>query len=164
MRTMDTAEVGDKLPRLRSGQSSASYPVASSLAASRAMRGNTKTGTRPEVLLRSLLHARGWRFFKNRAVDVFGTTLRPDIVFPGKRVAVFVDGCFWHLCPDHARLPRGANSEYWHSKLEGNSRRDRTDQQLLEMSGWRVVRVWEHDIPGAAIEEVEAALAEIIPG
>ena len=66
-----------------------------------------------------------------------------DIVFPRRRVAVFVDGCFWHGCPQHGRLPR-ANSHYWTKKLSGNVERDQRTTAALERDGWRVVRVWEH--------------------
>ena len=84
--------------------------------------------------------------------------MRPDIVFTRRRVAVFVDGCFWHACPDHGQLPR-ANASYWEPKLCRNAERDRADTGALERSGWSVVRVWEHEPTPTAVAIVEAALA-----
>jgi DNA mismatch endonuclease (patch repair protein) len=76
--------------------------------------------------------------------------VRPDVVFTGARVAVFVDGCFWHRCPIHGSDPK-ANSDYWAPKLRRNVVRDRRVDQALEAAGWRVVRVWEHEaVDGAA--------------
>jgi DNA mismatch endonuclease (patch repair protein) len=91
-----------------------------------------------------LLHSRGFRFRKDHPVDTGDRTVRPDIVFTKQKVAVFVDGCFWHLCPDHGRIPGGKNATYWEAKLIGNSRRDMEDNRRLEQNGWRVVRFWEH--------------------
>jgi DNA mismatch endonuclease (patch repair protein) len=69
----------------------------------------------------------------------------PDVVFPRARLAVFIDGCFWHGCPEHYRAPK-ANAEFWRAKIERNTSRDRrVDRELLDM-GWRTVRVWEHEI------------------
>jgi len=93
-----------------------------------------------EVALRSALHARGIRFRLQRLVQ----GIRADIVFPGARVVVFVDGCFWHGCPIHASLPR-SNQSYWAPKLARNRERDSEQSALLAASGWTVVRVWEHD-------------------
>jgi DNA mismatch endonuclease, patch repair protein len=93
-----------------------------------------------EKSLRSALHAEGLRFRLHRRVE--GITI--DIVFPGPRVAVFVDGCFWHSCPRHATTPK-TNQDYWISKLAENRERDKRQTALLRRSGWRVIRVWEHD-------------------
>jgi len=80
----------------------------------------------------------GWR----RHRPVFG---KPDFIFPAKRVAVFVDGCFWHGCPDHGMVP-ASNSEFWREKIERNRRRDKLVGKTLKMSGWRVVRIWQHEL------------------
>jgi DNA mismatch endonuclease, patch repair protein len=80
----------------------------------------------------------GWR----RLQPVFG---RPDFVFPKARVAVFVDGCFWHGCPKHATVP-ASNRAFWKRKLTANRRRDRLVNRTLRRMGWRVVRIWEHDL------------------
>ena len=112
--------------------------------------------TRPEVLLRRLLWRAGMRY------RLFGTTHvgRPDIVFRSKRVAVFVDGCQWHGCPQHYVRPR-SNCDFWMAKLAANVARDRRQTIELERSGWRVVRVWEHDLferPNVAVACVRRAL------
>src|SRR4051794_8019823 len=91
-------------------------PAASSPAVRRTMQGNRKTGTRPEVELRRHLHRLGFRFRKNLRLEVAGLRVAPDIVFPRAGVAVFVDGCFWHGCPEHFRSPR-TNVEYWEAKI-----------------------------------------------
>lgn len=112
------------------------------------MVGNRGADTKPERALRSELHARGLRFFKNRRPEA-GIACRADIVFPSARVAVFVDGCFWHRCPVHGISPR-ANSEYWSAKLDRNVARDRRNDEGLHAANWRVIRVWEHEDPSTA--------------
>lgn len=82
---------------------------------------------------------------------------RPDIVFPRARIAVFVDGCFWHWCEEHAHLPK-ANAALWRSKLLANRQRDASSEAILVSEGWRVVRVWEHDDVGLAADRVEREL------
>jgi DNA mismatch endonuclease, patch repair protein len=120
------------------------------------MRGNRGEDTRPEVLLRSALHRRGLRFGKNRA-PVPGIRCRPDIVFPAARLAVFVDGCFWHRCPDHGISPR-TNSAYWTAKLDRNVSRDRRNDRDLRAAGWAVIRVWEHEDASAVADWIERAV------
>src|SRR5687768_8666779 len=107
-------------------------PIPTSAAASAVMRANRKSDTRPETRLRSALHARGLRFRKHLPIDAAGLRVRPDIVFPRVRLAVFVDGCFWHSCPIHGTNPRG-NSSYWSPKLKSNVRRDAlVDERLRQ--------------------------------
>jgi len=102
-----------------------------------------------ELTLRSALHAAGLRFRLHRRVE--GVTV--DIVFPRPRVAVFVDGCFWHGCPKHATFPK-SNKRYWLPKLAENKTRDKRQSGLLRRAGWTVIRIWEHDClpvkPGTA--------------
>ena len=112
--------------------------------------------TRPELALRRGLHARGWRYFVDRPVAGV-SRCRPDLLFPRLRVAVFVDGCFWHFCVEHTHLPI-ANAAYWHAKLLANRRRDVAHDHELRSAGWAVVRVWEHTPPAEAIDAVEAVL------
>ena len=108
------------------------------------------------MALRRALWARGLRYRVDRA-PIPGTRRRADIVFGPAKVAVYVDGCFWHSCPEHATMPK-SNREWWREKLEANVRRDRdTDRQLLEVE-WRVVRIWEHEETAAAVERVITAL------
>lgn len=107
------------------------------------MLGNRRTNTKPEVALRSGLHAAGLRFRKDLRLDLGEVKVRPDIVFTRARVAVFVDGCFWHRCPIHGVMPK-RNSEFWTPKLIRNVDRDREQDAALRNAGWTVVRVWEH--------------------
>lgn len=112
--------------------------------------------TKPEALLRRLLWARGLRYRLHLRVE----GCRPDLVFKGPRVAVFVDGCFWHGCPDHYVRPR-TRDRFWREKLLSNVERDVRQTRELENQGWRVCRVWEHEVfenPEGTAEFVEAAL------
>lgn len=108
------------------------------------MRGNRRVGTQPEARLRSALHGKGLRFRKNHPIVAGEVRVRPDIVFPRSRVAVFVDGCFWHACPDHGTKPK-SNTSYWAPKLARNVERDRRVDRGLTGEGWKVVRIWEHE-------------------
>ena len=122
------------------------------------MAANRRRDTAPELALRSRLHRGGNRFRVDLPIEVPGRRpIRPDIVFPRQRVAVFVDGCFWHRCPIHGSEPR-ANSAYWGPKLDRNVARDRATDALLLDKGWTVVRIWEHENPDVAAVRVEAAL------
>ena len=96
--------------------------------------------TAPEVFIRTALWRSGLRYRLNQRIG----RVRPDVVFPKRRVAVFVDGCFWHGCPVHYTRPR-SGSVFWADKLYANVMRDRRQTLALEEAGWRVVRVWEHD-------------------
>lgn len=113
------------------------------------MKGNKKRDTRPEIVLRSALYRAGLRFRKDFAIrpDDSGT-VRVDVAFPRARVAVFVDGCFWHCCPAHGNEPK-SNSLYWGPKLSRNVERDRQVDTRLGAAGWRVVRLWEHSVRGS---------------
>lgn len=121
------------------------------------MLANRRRDTRPEMTLRRALHAAGLRF----RVDVplpFDRRRRADIVFPRQKVAIFVDGCFWHRCPEHYTSPK-ANSEFWAEKARRNVERDRDTDARLEALGWTVLRFWEHDDLGtSAVERVESTL------
>ncbi|TMC49570.1 MAG: very short patch repair endonuclease [Chloroflexi bacterium] len=126
------------------------------------MRRNPKRDTRPELALRSELHARGARFRTNLLVRIDGLNVRPDVVFPKKKVAVFVDGCFWHGCAQHGNLPR-RNPDYWVPKLERNARRDALVNERLSAAGWEVVRIWEHEPPGMAADAVMRVVQATFP-
>ncbi len=134
------------------------YPAPSSPGASATMKANRRRDTGPERRLRSALHQRGWRFRVDLPLEAANSRVRPDIVFTQRRLAVFVDGCFWHLCPDHGRQPR-ANASYWRPKLQRNLERDRADTRSLEAAGWTVLRIWEHEDLQGAVAAVEAALS-----
>jgi len=116
------------------------------------MQGNKGRDTQPEVAVRSALHAMGLRFRKN-ARPLAGLRCTADVVFPRERVAVFIDGCFWHGCPEHGRVPR-TNNAYWREKLARNAQRDERNQRALGEAGWTVLRYWEHQ----ASEEVAMAV------
>lgn len=115
--------------------------------------------TKPEILLRTALWGRGLRY----RVQATTSVGRPDVVFPTAKVAIFVDGCQWHGCPDHYVFPR-TRREFWCLKLAGNVARDRRQTLELEALGWKVLRVWEHmiftELEGV-VELVEAALANV---
>jgi len=106
--------------------------------------------TRPEIILRKALWAAGLRY-RLHAKTPAG---RPDVVFPGPKVAVFIDGCFWHGCPDHYVRPR-SRTDFWSAKLLENTRRDRRQTLSLEQAGWRVCRFWEHEVFTVLEELVE---------
>ncbi|MDQ3273646.1 MAG: very short patch repair endonuclease [Actinomycetota bacterium] len=133
-------------------------PAASSIDVLRRMQAQRRRDTVPELALRSQLHRKGLRFRVDRVV-LPGIRRRADVVFARARVAVFVDGCFWHACPQHATRPR-ANADWWAEKLAANERRDRDTDQRLDAAGWRVVRVWEHEDMAAAAEQIRALLVE----
>lgn len=124
------------------------------------MRAVRQRDTDIEVALRSELHRLGLRFRINQLL-LAGSRRRADVVFRSVRVAVYVDGCFWHGCPLHGSWPK-SNAEWWRKKLEDNQRRDRdTDSRLREI-GWTVIRVWGHEKPaeaGAKIADVVRSLA-----
>jgi DNA mismatch endonuclease (patch repair protein) len=122
------------------------------------MLGNRRTDTRPEVALRRALHACGLRFRKDFRLDVGRLRTRPDVVFTRAKVAVFVDGCFWHSCPDHATRPK-RNDDYWLPKLARNVQRDRAHDAALSAHGWTVIRIWEHESLDRAVGSVIAALS-----
>jgi DNA mismatch endonuclease (patch repair protein) len=121
------------------------------------MRAIKRTDTKPEIELRSSLHRAGYRFRKDLPLKVGGTRVRPDIVFTARKLAIFIDGCFWHCCPAHGRQP-GVNSEYWAPKLRRNVERDRMADVVLRTDGWSVIRIWEHVPVEDAIELVRTAL------
>lgn len=131
---------------------------ASSPDVSRRMARQARTGTTPEVLLRRELHRRGRRFRVDFALRIAGLPRRrADLVFTRQKLAVFVDGCFWHSCPEHATRPQ-ANRQWWAAKLAGNVARDRDTDERLHEVGWRVVRFWEHEHHDRAADVVEAVL------
>ena len=129
---------------------------ATDAATSARMSRQRRVGTKPEIALRKELHRRGRRYFVDRA-PLPGMRRRADLVFPRLRVAVYVDGCFWHRCPEHATFPK-KNARWWAEKLAGNVARDRDTDARLAAAGWTVVRIWEHEDPIRAADRVQAAL------
>lgn len=117
------------------------------------MQANRGRDTAPEMRVRRLLHARGLRYLVD-AAPVQGVRRRADLVFRGPRVAVFVDGCFWHGCPKHGMNPR-TNTAFWSAKLARNRERDAETDDLLRAAGWVVLRFWEHEYPAVVADRVE---------
>jgi DNA mismatch endonuclease, patch repair protein len=137
-------------------------PPASSADALRRMRSQRQRDTKGELELRSLLHRRGLRFRVHALLP--GLRRRSDIVFTRARVVVFVDGCFWHGCPEHGTWPK-ENADWWREKIEANQRRDRDTDARLTAAGWTVIRVWEHEDPTQAADQiVEIARRPITQG
>ena len=136
----------------------ADYPHPLNAGRSANMRANKRKDTKPELALRRALHARGYRYRKDYRLDLTGARVRPDIAFTAKRVAVFVDGCFWHCCPQHGSQPAN-NTWYWQPKLARNVDRDRSADDALAAAGWEVVRIWEHESLEAAVAAVVSTLA-----
>ncbi len=93
-------------------------------------------------------------------VDVVGARVRPDVVFLRNKVAVFVNGCFWHSCPVHGTYP-ARNADYWLPKLEENARRDARQDAALTAAGWSAVRIWEHEGVEAAVGRIEKELGRL---
>jgi len=134
------------------------YPHPTSAAVTAVMKGNRKVDTRPEVALRSALHRLGLRFRKQYLVHLpADRPVRIDVAFTRAKVAVFLDGCFWHGCPKHGRVPT-TNSHYWPAKLERNRARDARVTSALQRDGWDVIRIWEHVPVADAVDRVMSAV------
>ena len=136
------------------GMAEAQLPTPSSVAVSGRMSRQRRRDTKPEIAVRKILHAMGLRF--RVTVPIPGMSRRTiDIAFPRARVAVFVDGCFWHVCPVHRTNP-ASNSEWWAKKLTTNQSRDLATTEHLTELGWHVVRIWEHEDPAEAAGRIAA--------
>ncbi|MGW7298709.1 very short patch repair endonuclease [Streptomyces sp. NPDC054829] len=120
------------------------------------MSKQSSRDTVPEVAVRRLLHGAGLRYRVN--VPVPGMPRRTiDVVFPRARIAVFMDGCFWHGCPEHATQPK-SNAEWWRQKLDRNMARDVETTERLVEAGWEVLRFWEHEAPADVAVRIAAAV------
>jgi DNA mismatch endonuclease (patch repair protein) len=145
-------------PKAEQPKAKKAYPHPSTPGRSANMKANRRTDTKPELALRKALHAKGFRYRKDLRLDlVGGVRVRPDIVFTARRVAIFVDGCFWHCCPDHGTQP-AANTWYWEPKLRRNVERDRAADVALGGAGWTVIRLWEHE----SLDEAVAAVVGVL--
>lgn len=120
------------------------------------MQANRRRDTRPEMIIRRLVHARGLRY-RVDARPLPGVRHTADMVFPRARVAVFIDGCFWHGCVEHYRAP-ASNTSYWAAKVVRNRARDQSVDETLTASGWKVIRIWEHEPPESAAHRIETAV------
>jgi len=126
-------------------------PEPLSPAVTRQMQRMPRGGSVPEMALRRELHARGLRYTLRHK----GLPARPDLVFTRARIAVFVDGCFWHRCPEHGTQPKN-NHDWWAAKLDANVERDRRQDTALTEAGWLPLRFWEHQDPAACADTVQA--------
>lgn len=117
--------------------------------------------TAPEITLRKTLWRKGYRYrLKSKLPG------KPDLVFPKYRVVVFIDGCFWHKCPDHFVQPK-TRASFWQNKIEANVERDHKNSETLKSQGWRVIRIWEHEIKSSLADSaarVVQALEELKVG
>jgi DNA (cytosine-5)-methyltransferase 1 len=136
-------------------------PAASSELIRIRMTNTKRRDTKPELALRSSLHGMGLRFSVDRQIR--GSRRRSDVVFPTERVAVYVDGCFWHGCPQHGTVPK-QNRQWWLDKLAANRQRDVDTDAALRAEGWTVLRFWEHDDPLSAAAKVRDVLVGIRRG
>lgn len=115
------------------------------------MQNTRRRDTPEELALRRELTRLGLRYRVNVRLPVGRRTA--DVVFPARKLAVFVDGCFWHCCPEHRTFPK-ANADWWAAKLEANRLRDRDTDRALRAIGWQVARVWEHEEPAGAAARI----------
>lgn len=148
---MDTNQ--DPTPR----RPSSDRPPASSAIVRRNMQRQRRRDTGCEIAVRRILHAAGIRY----RVDfrpIPGERFRVDIGWRTRRVAVFIDGCFWHLCPQHGTLPKH-NAEWWEAKLRANTVRDRRTDDVLRSYGWTVLRFWEHEEPAIVAATIRMHLS-----
>lgn len=136
-----------------------SLPPAADPAVSARMSNTRGRDTAAEMAVRRELHRMGLRYRVNyRPVPGFRRTA--DIVFTRQRIAVLIDGCFWHACPDHYRPATGSRSRFWADKIEGNQRRDRESSETFSAAGWLVLRFWEHEDPVAVADRISSAVHE----
>lgn len=120
------------------------------------MLGNRRRDTVPEMAVRRAVHALGLRY-RVDARPLPTLNRRADLVFSGPRVAVFIDGCYWHGCPAHGRTPT-TNADYWAPKIRRNQERDAETNALLTEAGWTVVRIWEHEDLVSAVDTIVRAV------
>ncbi|GAA2006152.1 very short patch repair endonuclease [Catenulispora subtropica] len=125
---------------------------ASSPASRSVMRANRSRDTKPEIAIRRELHRLGFRYRVAFPAPI-GMRRTIDIAFTRMRVAVFVDGCFWHGCPDHYR-PATRNAAFWGEKINANRERDADTNRRLVEAGWTVIRIWEHEDPATAVNRI----------
>ena len=147
----DDLRVDEMVGAKNGGDSWASNP-----GTARSMKSNRRRDTRPELAIRQLLHARGYRYRVDFA-PWSNKRRRADIVFTRRRLAVFIDGCFWHGCPEHGMVPV-SHAEYWEPKLARNVERDAETTAMARAEGWRVLRIWEHVSAADAVQLIVRTL------
>jgi DNA mismatch endonuclease (patch repair protein) len=149
--------------RVEAGLSKLSEHNGTELGATRrSMQGNRSRDTKPEMAVRSAVHRRGIRFrVSARPQPELARTA--DLVLRKTRIAVFVDGCYWHGCPEHHTQP-ATNPEYWSDKIARNIERDQETTAYLQQTGWTVMRFWEHEDPEAVADIVQEAVQSYLSG
>ena len=152
-------EIAQSVASEPAGTAAKPYPFPTSAGVTANMKANRRTDTKPELALRAALHAMGYRYRKDFRLDLPLRRVRPDVAFTRRKVAVFVDGCFWHACPEHGSKPK-SNEWYWSPKLARNVERDRAADEALVQAGWTVVRLWEHTPLPDAVALVVGAVGE----
>lgn len=133
-------------------------PPPSSPLVSRTMKKVRTRDTGPEMAVRRLLSAHGLRYrvnYKPKSPQLGRSTI--DIAFPGKQIAVFIDGCFWHNCPEHGEIPK-ANNKWWQKKFKENTERDERVTNTLKEGGWQVQRFWSHEVPEDVCQFIREAI------
>ncbi len=121
------------------------------------MRGNKSQNTKPELLLRKALREAGQPGYRLH----WKLPGKPDIAYPGKKVAIFVNGCYWHGCPRCAKKPAKSNADYWTAKIAYNQSRDSANHATLAKDGWRVIVVWECETKNELAEAISRILAAL---
>lgn len=124
------------------------------------MKSQKRRDTGVELAIRRRLHAIGYRYRVDHRLEP-SLRVRGDLVFTRRKVVVFVDGCFWHGCPEHSTEPK-TNADWWREKLAANRARDERNTSALEALGWTVVRIWEHVPVGEAVDRVRAAVSSCL--
>lgn len=120
------------------------------------MQRTGRRDTPAEIAIRTRLHALGYRYRVDHPI-LSDRRRKADIVFTRRKVAIFIDGCFWHGCPRHGTWPK-SNAEFWREKIETNRLRDLDTNEKLREKGWLVLRIWEHEAPDLAVEHIVEAL------
>jgi DNA mismatch endonuclease, patch repair protein len=156
---MNRQSAGPPLSPYRQQVDDGQLSWASSPAVRRNMQANRGRDTGPELKLRRLLHAAGFRYRVDWPIPD-DRRRRIDIAFPRRKIAVFVDGCFWHRCPSHYVSPK-ANADFWDTKIRGNTDRDAKTTAQLTAAGWLVLRFWEHENPQEMAERIGVVLQDI---
>ncbi|ADL45299.1 very short patch repair endonuclease [Micromonospora aurantiaca (nom. illeg.)] len=129
---------------------------ASSIGVRKSMQANTGRDTKPELALRRAVHALGLRYYVNRR-PIKAVRRTADLLFPRLKLAVFLDGCFWHGCPEHHTIAK-TNAAFWSQKVATNRRRDVDTNERLTAAGWTVIRIWEHEATTDAAARIAAAV------
>lgn len=132
-------------------------PRASSPKVRRVMQNNTGRETKPEKILRKYLRQSGFRFHSN-VKPMSDLNIKADIVFKKQRLCIFIDGCFWHGCPNHFKIPN-TNSSWWREKIMDNRMRDMRQTKLLRRNNWKVIRFWEHQIIPDYLEKIKQTIS-----